>query len=83
MPLPYGILCLKRCLLDFGESSGELLGGGCDFAQDNDGVIGAVNGEFFMLSNHFICLPMEVKLYLQINSPKGEISLPCSIKSIL
>ena len=83
MPLPYGILCLKRCLLDFCKPSGELLGGGRHLPQHDDGVIGAVDGEFFLLSNHFICLPMEVKVYLQINSPKGEIFLPCSIKSIL
>ena len=37
---------LKRGLLDLGKSSGELLGCGSDFPQHDDGVIGAVDGEF-------------------------------------
>ena len=43
---PFLIYLLQGRLFDLGKPAGELLGGGSHFAQYDDGMIGAVDGEF-------------------------------------
>ena len=55
-PNPEGGFCLQGCLFDLGEASGVLLGGGRNFAQYDDCMIGAVDGVFlnlFQLQSQF------------------------------